>query len=247
MISTGLYCCRATFCHNRQGYSATFLSVVFVTVMMVLVSAFDTDPQNLMRDERYDITLLRGAIEELIKVCSLLLFAAVPLSDKGKLATSLGNPIWILAILIASYENILLWAEPVATSVQVLLVTDGSAPDQFPAVMYYGSGGLFGLAVMGVVRVFVHFYLTALALIYWQRQKYFLFSVMLAAHGIINVIALSVAVYSSSPQNYALFSTLLFMAVASLLYLHGKSVMSRQSLPFAAAFDDNPDTTKNCK
>ena len=136
MISTGLYSCWATFCHNRQGYSATFLSVAFVTVMMVLVSAFDTDPQNLMRDERYGITLLRGAIEELIKVCSLLLFSAVPLSDKGKLATSLGNPIWILAILIASYENILLWAEPVATSVQVLLVTDGSAPDQFPAVMY---------------------------------------------------------------------------------------------------------------
>ncbi len=213
--------------------------------MMVLVSAFYTDPQNLMQDERYDITLLRGAIEELIKVCGLLLFAIVPLSDKGKLATSLGNPIWLLAILIASYENILIWAEPVTTSVQVMFGSDDVVPDQFPAVTYYGAEGLFGLTVMGLVRVFVHFYLTALALIYWQRQNYIMFSVMLAAHCIINVVALSVAVYSSSPRDYVLLSTLLFMAGASLLYFHGKRVLSRQSLPFAAASDDNPDTAKN--
>lgn len=246
-IASCLHSGWAIIAHVRSGQINTLLSVTFVTVMMILVTAFDPSTLQLLTEERYATTLLRGTFEELVKVSGLLMFATIPMSDKGKLSLSTGNPIWFLALLIATYENIQVWSPPVITSVAVIAQNNYVIPAHIPAVHHYGVGGLFLLAVTGAARYFVHFYLTFLAITCWQRGAYVLFTFTLTVHGLFNVAGLAIAVHASSPLINIALATILFIFGATILALVSHRLTSIQERLSLTASNHDCNATENSK
>lgn len=241
-----LYSVWAAFKHCQYGYSGTLLSIAFVTVMMIIVSAFDSETAQVLENALYGETLVRGAIEEAVKVSGLLMFATMPVSANTNTKVCVRNPIWFLAVVIATYENVLIWVGPLFSSMEIGVSAGLEGISHSPAITYFTGPGLLSLTAIGVMRYFIHFYLTALAIVCWHNRQYVFAVFMLLSHGAINVISLAITINADTAKENTMGNAILFTALAfALVAITKVYVGQKQQTAVLPASDHNRYAPEN--
>ncbi len=247
-LAACMYSFWAVIKHCQYGHSDTFVSILFVTIMMILVSAFDSDPKQLLENSLYGETLIRGTIEEAVKVSGLLMFASIHVSPNTNLKVTVRNPVWILAVVIATYENILICFGPLFSSIEVAIIAGEVGLQNSPAINYFASSGLLALTAIGALRYFIHFYLTALAIQLWKNKQFILVTSVMVLHGVINVLSLAISINSYSAKEDTIINALLFAASTVALVAITNFVRSKKSqLDFSFSPDYSINTSENSK
>ncbi len=174
--------------HAKATGKDSFLALALLFTLVALVSGFIPSPAQLFADSSYGLTVFRGALEEAIKVFSLLALANIP-ANVTRLPYC-RNPVWIMAVTIAFYENVAVMLGPLGSSVTALITQGMEHLTTLPAVTVYQPSGLLALTATCLARVWVHYYLTMFAVHFWQRGCYRLMLLAIVSHGVINLTIL---------------------------------------------------------